>query len=80
MNSRQTIVPILDVTLNRFTRTFDTNVFSIVRMSQAVVPHMAGRKSGLVINVGSIAGIVYVISCLMIGHSADAEDPQCNAV
>ena len=35
-------------------RTYDTNVFSILRMCKAVVPHMAARKSGTIINISSI--------------------------
>ena len=39
---------------------FDTNVFSVVRMSKAVIPIMAKRKSGLIINIGSVVGETYV--------------------
>ncbi|KAJ7711928.1 NAD-P-binding protein [Mycena maculata] len=34
----------------------DANVLSIVRVSRAVLPHMAERKSGLIVNIGSIVG------------------------
>ena len=37
-------------------RMFDTNVYSVIRMAKAVIPHMAARKSGTIVNVGSIAG------------------------
>ena len=40
---------------------YETNVFSIVRMSKAVVPHMASRKRGMIINVGSILGQTWVV-------------------
>jgi len=36
---------------------FDTNVFGIVRTSQAVLPGMRAARSGHIINVGSIGGI-----------------------
>ena len=40
-------------------RAYDTNVFSILRMCKAVVPHMAARKSGTVVNISSITACMY---------------------
>jgi NAD(P)-dependent dehydrogenase (short-subunit alcohol dehydrogenase family) len=39
-------------------RQFDTNVFGVVRMCRAVVPAMTAARSGCIVNVGSIAGLV----------------------
>ena len=41
-------------------RTYDTNVFSIIRMCKAVIPHMASRKSGTIVNISSIGALMYV--------------------
>lgn len=37
---------------------FDTNFLGIVRMTQAVVPHMRQQRAGRIINIGSILGVV----------------------
>jgi NAD(P)-dependent dehydrogenase (short-subunit alcohol dehydrogenase family) len=41
-------------------RQFDVNVFGILRMNRAVVPHMKRRKSGLLLHVSSGAGRVVI--------------------
>ena len=41
-------------------RTFDTNVFSIIRMCKAVIPHMAARKTGTIVNISSVTACVCV--------------------
>ena len=50
--------------MDRVRNTFETNTFSALRTAKAVFPHMAARKSGLIINIGSIAGLMYALCTL----------------
>lgn len=49
--------PMLDVDEEMFDRMFAVNVKSIYHMSQAVIPHMRRQKRGVILNIGSTAGI-----------------------
>ena len=49
--------PMLNVDEKTFDRMFDVNVKSIYHMAHAVVPLMRERKRGVILNVGSTAGI-----------------------
>jgi len=48
--------PLVDWTAEKAKEVYDTNVFSIIRLCAAVVPHMAKRKSGTIVNMGSVVG------------------------
>jgi short-subunit dehydrogenase len=39
-------------------RMFDVNVFSALALTQLVVPHMREKKSGAIVNIGSVGGKV----------------------
>jgi len=49
--------PMLQVDEATFDRMFAVNVKSVYHMAQAVVPLMRARRSGVILNVGSTAGI-----------------------
>lgn len=49
--------PLLDVDEATFDKVYDINVKSIFHMVHAVVPLMRRQKSGVILNVGSTAGI-----------------------
>lgn len=44
-----------DIDVDLAKKLFDANVFGVHRVCRAVLPHMRARKSGLVINISSIA-------------------------
>lgn len=45
-----------DATIDEVQEIFNTNVYGVLRTTRAVLPSMRARKSGLIINVSSIAG------------------------
>lgn len=49
--------PMLDVTEAEFDRVYSINVISIFNMAHAVVPVMRKQGCGVILNVGSVAGI-----------------------
>jgi len=48
--------PTADISLERVMSVFDANFFSVIRTFQAIFPHMAARKRGTVVNIGSVSG------------------------
>ncbi|XP_071491010.1 retinol dehydrogenase 8-like [Diadema antillarum] len=55
--------------ISTYKRMFDINFFGVVRMTQEVIPHMKRRRSGRIINISSLAGIMGVMFYEMYGSS-----------
>jgi NAD(P)-dependent dehydrogenase (short-subunit alcohol dehydrogenase family) len=52
------IAPMMDVSPEELLNQFQTNVFGPLLLIQAVAPSMRAKNSGMIINIGSISGIV----------------------
>lgn len=52
------VAPLLDLPLERLRLQFETNVFSVVALCQALAPRMAAKGSGRIVNIGSISGVM----------------------
>lgn len=48
--------PLEEIPMDEIKNNFDTNLFGPIELMKAVLPHMRAQKSGLIINVTSIAG------------------------
>ncbi|KAF5747383.1 NADPH-dependent 1-acyldihydroxyacetone phosphate reductase [Tripterygium wilfordii] len=53
----QCIGPLAEIPLPELEQTFNTNVYGPMRLIQAVVPHMASRRKGKIVNVGSVVAL-----------------------
>ncbi|XP_074295450.1 short-chain dehydrogenase RED1-like [Silene latifolia] len=51
----QCVGPLAEIPLSALQSTFDTNVYGTMRLIQAVVPHMASRRKGKIVNIGSVS-------------------------
>ena len=50
--------PVAEATIDQIRNTFELNTFGALRVSNAVIPSMFKRKKGLIVNMGSITGLV----------------------
>src|ERR1700674_2135841 len=47
-----------ELKLDDLRRLYETNIFGLLRVTQAVLPHMRERKSGRILMLSSVAGIL----------------------
>ncbi|TFK90607.1 oxidoreductase [Polyporus arcularius HHB13444] len=52
------IGPVIDVSMDVIEKTYDANVFSVIRMCKAVIPHMAVHKSGTIVQISSVGAYI----------------------
>lgn len=52
------IAPMAEISMASLRAQFEVNVFGLVALCQAVIPGMVARRSGRIVNIGSVSGIV----------------------
>lgn len=50
--------PLADISAADAAQQFQTNVLSVIAMTQAVIPGMAAQGRGLIVNIGSVSGVL----------------------
>lgn len=69
-----------DAQLSDIHHQFDVNVFGAVRMMQAVLPSMREKKSGMIINISSVAGQISMPLFGFYSGSKHALEAICDAL
>jgi NAD(P)-dependent dehydrogenase (short-subunit alcohol dehydrogenase family) len=52
------VAAVEDMTMEDWRRQFETNFFGVVRVTQAVLPHMRERRRGRILMMSSVSGFV----------------------
>jgi NAD(P)-dependent dehydrogenase (short-subunit alcohol dehydrogenase family) len=72
--------PVEEVPLALVREVFETNVFSVIRMCQLVLPAMRAQRSGVIVNLGSAAGLVTPPTGCPYAMSKYALESLCDAL
>ncbi|WP_257294640.1 SDR family oxidoreductase [Endozoicomonas sp. YOMI1] len=51
--------PLIDMPGKELEQQFATNVFAAMTLIRKVAPHMCARKQGMIVNIGSISGVLF---------------------
>jgi len=49
---------VLDTPMDQVQKVFDTNTYGTLRLARSIIPHMASRRSGRFIIMGSVSGLI----------------------
>jgi NAD(P)-dependent dehydrogenase (short-subunit alcohol dehydrogenase family) len=69
-----------ELKLDDLRRLYETNIFGLLRMTQAVLPHMRARKSGRILMLSSVAGILTPPTYAAYSSSKHAVEALSNAL
>lgn len=68
--------PVVETPLDNIRKTFEANFFGLIAVTQAAVPSMIRRRSGVVVNIGSVAAI----ACMPFGAPYSASKSAVHAL
>jgi len=69
-----------EIAMDDFKQQFETNLFGVLRVTQAVLPHMRARRSGRVLMISSVAGLVTPPTYVAYSSSKHALEGLSNAL
>ncbi|SPO25208.1 related to AYR1 - NADPH-dependent 1-acyl dihydroxyacetone phosphate reductase [Ustilago trichophora] len=68
--------PLVETPIDNIRKTFEANFFGLIAVTQAAVPSMIRRRSGVVVNIGSVAAI----ACMPFGAPYSASKSAVHAL
>lgn len=68
--------PLVETPIDNIRKTFEANFFGLIAVTQAAAPFMIKRRSGVVVNIGSVAAI----ACMPFGGPYSASKSAVHAI